>query len=37
MVNPWDADEIGEGLHTALIMSPEDRRAKHDLLYKYPL
>ncbi len=36
-MNPWNAEALSTALQTALTMSPEERRAKHDLMYKYPV
>lgn len=35
LVNPWDIDEVGNAIHTALEMSDADREVKHNKMYSY--
>jgi trehalose 6-phosphate synthase len=34
IVNPFDADEVAAAIHQGLVMSLEERRARHDALFK---
>ena len=34
IVNPVDADEVAAAIHQGLVMSLEERRARHDALFQ---
>ena len=33
IVNPWNTEELAEGIHQAMIMSSADRKSNHDKLF----
>ena len=34
-VNPWDAQEVADGIHDALTMGPDDKDYRWQMLYHY--
>ncbi|KAM9956116.1 hypothetical protein ACTFIW_005972 [Dictyostelium discoideum] len=35
MINPWNTEEVADSIHNSLLMPPEEREEKHQMLLKY--